>query len=146
MPNQVFGKSDLFLKIDKLPWAQPGIFNKTQAHTFFIFYSFTQMSDTPQLPEQGNTRSSAISTTGKSQGAKKPKPVKSGYAKTSVRLLIDHDHALRLASVLLERMGEPIHTIQAMVDEAMSRYMDFLQIKKGIDFQGIVPKKTPPTK
>ena len=104
------------------------------------------MSDSPQVSEQGNTRQSAIPTTGRSQGAKKAKPAKSAYAKTSVRLLIDHDHALRLASVLLERLGEPVHTIQAMVDEAMSRYMDFLQIKKNIDFQGIVPKKTAPTK
>ena len=104
------------------------------------------MSETNQLPEQEHTHSPSIPTTGKTQSGKKAKPVKSPYAKTSVRLLIDHDHALRLASVLLERLGEPIHTMQAMVDEAISRYTDFLQIKKGIKFQGIVPEKTTTTK
>ena len=104
------------------------------------------MPETNQLPEQEITQSFSIPTTGKTQSSKKAKPVKSAYAKTSVRLLVDHDHALRLASVLLERLGEPIHTMQAMVDEAISRYTDFLQIKKGIDFQGIVPKKSTTTK
>ena len=104
------------------------------------------MAEANQTPEQENTQSSPIPTIGKTQSGKKAKPVKSAYAKTSVRLLVDHDHALRLASVLLERLGEPIHTIQAMVDEAIARYTDFLQIKKGIDFQGIVPKKSTTTK
>jgi hypothetical protein len=36
--------------------------------------------------------------------------------------------------------------MQAMVDEAISRYTDFLQIKKGIKFQGIIPEKTTATK
>ena len=104
------------------------------------------MTEINQSPEQGIAHSPPIPTTGKTQSGKKTKPVKNAYAKASVKLLIDHDHALRLASVLLERLGEPIHTTQAMVDEAMSRYMDFLQIKKGIDFQGIVPKKSTTTK
>lgn len=66
----------------------------------------------------------------------------------SVRLLVDHEHALRLASVLLERAEDPIHTLQQMVDEAMGRYLAFLQAKKNIDFQGIVPdpKKPGPAK
>lgn len=104
------------------------------------------MADTNQSPEQAISHSPFIPTTGKTQSGKKAKPVKSAYSKTSVRLLVDHDHALRLASVLLERLGEPIHTMQAMVDEAISRYTDFLQIKKGIKFQGIVPEKTTTTK
>lgn len=104
------------------------------------------MTETNQSSEQEIARPPFGPVTGKTQSDKKSKPVKSAYAKTSVRLLVDHDHALRLASVLLERLGEPIHTMQAMVDEAITRYTDFLQIKKGIDFQGIVPKKSTTTK
>lgn len=104
------------------------------------------MTETNQSLEQGIASSPSIPTTGRTLSGKKTKPVKSAYAKTSVRLLVDHEHALRLASVLLERLGEPIHTMQAMVDEAISRYTDFLQIKKGIKFQGIVPEKTTATK
>ena len=104
------------------------------------------MTETNQSPEQEIARPLSGPVTGKTQSDKKSKTVKSAYAKTSVRLLIDHDHALRLASVLLERLGEPIHTMQAMVDEAITRYTYFLQIKKGIDFQGIVPKKSTTTK
>ncbi|WP_156109428.1 hypothetical protein [Hymenobacter sp. APR13] len=104
------------------------------------------MTDATQHSEQYNAHPLPTSSSGKAQSSKKAKPVKSAYVKTSVRLLVDHDHALRLASVLLERLGEPVHTMQAMVDEAISRYTDFLQIRKGIDFQGIVPKKTTATK
>jgi len=64
----------------------------------------------------------------------------------TVRLLVDHEHALRVASVQLERKGEEIHTPQQLVDHAMERYMDYLQVKQGVDLLGIVPKKTQPTK
>lgn len=100
------------------------------------------MAETTQSPESEKSTPSSSPATGKLQGGKNPKVVKGTYVKTSVRLLVDHDHALRLASVLLERSKDPIHTMQAMFDEAIARYTDYLQIKKGIDFQGIVPKKS----
>ncbi|HEX8657025.1 MAG TPA: hypothetical protein VF690_05805, partial [Hymenobacter sp.] len=69
------------------------------------------MTETNQSPEQVIAHSPSVSTAGKTQSGKKTKLAKSAYSKTSVRLLVDHDHALRLTSVLLERLGEPIHTM-----------------------------------
>lgn len=104
------------------------------------------MAENTQFPESENTLPSSSPATGKSQGGKKAKAAKATHVKTTVRLLVDHDHALRLASVLLERAEDPIHTIQAMVDDALSRYTAYLEVKKGIDFQGILPKKPVPSK
>lgn len=98
-------------------------------------------------PEAENIPLTAGSSTGNPPIGKNLKIAKGGkgakglYGKLSVRLLVDHEHALRLASVLLERAGDPVHTVQQMVDDAMGRYVNLLQTKKNIDFQGIIPKK-----
>ncbi len=42
--------------------------------------------------------------------------------------------------------GDPIHTQQQMMDEAMERYTLYLQSKKDINFLGIIPDKPSPTK
>lgn len=110
------------------------------------------MAENTQLPETPNNSISSGSSTSNPPVGKSPKVAKGGkggkgpYGKINFRLLLDHEHAFRLASVLLERTGDPISTLQLMLDEAVGRYIDYLQARKGIDFQGIVPKKTPPAK
>ena len=71
---------------------------------------------------------------------------KDAYVKTTLRLRVDHEHALRIASVFLQRKGDPIHTQQQMMDEAMERYTLYLQTKKDINFLGIIPDKPSSTK
>lgn len=64
----------------------------------------------------------------------------------AIRLLLDHEHALTLAKVQLERAGEEIYEIPDLVEMALDRFMDYLQIKKGVNFLGTVPKKEAPAK
>jgi len=119
--------------------------------TYYFFHS-TTMADNTQLPESPNTSLSSGSSAGTPPIVKNPKVAKGGkggkgaYGKINFRLLLDHEHAFRLASVLLERAGDPVSNLQLMLDEAVGRYIDYLQARKSIDFQGIVPKKTPPIK
>jgi hypothetical protein len=82
---------------------------------------------------------SSSAATGKSAAGKKIKPPKRVYSKTNVRLLVDHDHALRLASVQLERAGEEIYTYPQLVDMAMERFMGYLQAKWKVNLLGITP-------
>jgi hypothetical protein len=104
------------------------------------------MSDNQESQQTEISSTSSPAATGKSVASKKLKSPKRTYGKMTVRLLVDHEHALRVASVQLERKGEEIHTPQQLVDHAMERYMDYLQVKQGVDLLGIVPKKTQPTK
>jgi hypothetical protein len=99
------------------------------------------MSDNSESQQPKTTSLASAATTSKSVIVKKLKALKTLYGKLSFRLLIDHEHALRIASVQLERKGEEIYTPQQMVDHAMERYLDYLQVKKDVDLMGIVPKK-----
>lgn len=63
---------------------------------------------------------------------------KKALGKTAFRLPIALDRALRLASVMLEEMGEDVHTPQQMVEHAVTSYMEYLQNKKGVNFQGVI--------
>lgn len=58
-----------------------------------------------------------------------------------VSLLRDHEHVLRIASVIFERNDEEIHEPQQLVDLAMDRFMDYLKIKRGIDIQELLSKQ-----
>jgi hypothetical protein len=104
------------------------------------------MSDNQESQQTETSSTSSPATTGKSVASKKLKAPKRVYGKMTVRLLLDHEHALRLTSVQLERKGEEIHTPQQLVDLAMDRFMEYLQVKKEVDLLGIIPKKTQPAK
>lgn len=104
------------------------------------------MSENQDLPETNNTPTNSPANTGKSTSGKKLKTPKRAYGKMRVSLLVDHEHILRIASVILERNGEEIHTPQQLVDLAMDRFMDYLKIKKGIDAQELFSKKPLPPK
>jgi hypothetical protein len=91
-----------------------------------------------------STRLPAV--TRKSAADKKLKAPDREYGKLKLPLLVDHEHALRIASVLLERAGEEIYTHEQLHDLAMDRFMEYLKVKKGLDFQEIFTKKLQPSK
>jgi hypothetical protein len=83
----------------------------------------------------------------KTSAERKSGSTKKALGKTSFRLSIALDRAVRLASVLLEEAGEEIYTPSQMVEHAVKSYMEFLQNKKGMDFRGIIAlKPASPTK
>ncbi len=86
------------------------------------------------------------SSTGKRITGKKPEAAKKKYGRMTFRLPLNYEHALLLATVQLERAGEEIHTLPQMIEQALERYTDYLQVKKNVDFLGIVPKKILPSK
>lgn len=122
-----------------------GFFSQRLLFTFYKFHLFT-MSENQDLPEPNNTPTNSPANTGKATSGKKLKTPKRAYGKMRVSLLVDHEHILRIASVILERNGEDIHTPQQLVDLAMDRFMDYLKIKKGIDAQELFSKKPIPSK
>ena len=104
------------------------------------------MSENPLPSESQNTPPTSRASASKPTVSKKSKVDKNAYVKTALHLKVDHEHALRIASVQLQRKGDPIHTQQQMMDEAMERYTLYLQSKKDINFLGIIPDKPSPTK
>jgi hypothetical protein len=106
------------------------------------------MAENQESPdaENASTPASSSTPTSKRSTSKKSETTKRKPGKMTVRLLLDHEHALTLASVQLARAGEEVYTIPQMIEQALDRYMDYLQIKKGVDFLGTVPKKAPPAK
>lgn len=95
-------------------------------------------SSKPNLPVAHSKKTSTERKTGSTKKA---------MGKTNFRLPIALDRALRLAAVMLEESGEEVHTPQQMVEHAVRTYMEHLQNKKGVDFQGIIAfKSTPPAK
>jgi hypothetical protein len=100
------------------------------------------MSENPEIHASGSTPISTNSlAAGKLITGKKKLAIKKVYGKMTFRLPLDYEHALTLASVQLQRAGEEIYTIQEQIEFAVERYTDYLQIKKGVELLGAVPKK-----
>jgi hypothetical protein len=93
-------------------------------------------SSKPNPPATPNKK---ISTERKTGSTKK------ALGKTNFRLSIALDRAVRLASVLLEEAGEEIYLPSQIVEYAVKTYMEHLQNKKGMDFQGIIVLKSAPS-
>lgn len=104
-------------------------------------------SSAPPIGNASQNPAPQAASSRKNSTVRKPAFSKKELGKTVFRLPIALDRALRLASVLLEEAGEEIHTPTQMVEHAVKSYIEFLQTKKRMDFQGIVPPKSvPPTK
>jgi uncharacterized protein (DUF305 family) len=99
------------------------------------------MAENSQLSESQNPPPVSSASASKSPVSKKQQAKKSTHVKSAVHMLVDHDHALRLASILLQRDNDPIYEMQQMVDEALARYIDYLHNKKNINFLGIITHK-----
>ena len=66
---------------------------------------------------------------------------KAEYGKMSFRLPVDHERTLRYASLMLETVPNATCSPQAMVEEAVNRYIDSLR-KRGLEFhEAILPSK-----
>ncbi|MGI4824405.1 MAG: hypothetical protein ACRYFV_24610 [Janthinobacterium lividum] len=105
------------------------------------------MSENQEIPASGSTPTSTNSlAAGKPITGKKKPAIKKVYGKMTFRLPLDYEHALTLASVQLQRAGEELYTVQEQVELAVERFTDYLQIKKGVDLLGAVPKKPSPSK
>lgn len=84
-----------------------------------------------------NSESSNNSLSGKGNGGRK---AKTEYGKATFRLPVDHERALRYASLMLERTPNAATSSQAMVEDAVSRYIELL--RKKIEFpDSILPGK-----
>jgi hypothetical protein len=97
-------------------------------------------STSPSKPNSPTVPNKKISAERKNGSPKK------ALGKTTFRLPIALDRALRLASVMLEQMGEDVHTPTQMVEHAVTSYMEHLQNKKGVNFQGVIILKSSSTK
>ena len=85
-----------------------------------------------------NSESSNGVPLGKGNGGRK---AKTEYGKTNFRLPVDHERALRYASIMLEKTPGAVNKPEAMVEDAVSRYIELLR-KKGMDFpESILPGK-----
>ena len=85
-----------------------------------------------------NSESINSTPAGKGNGGRK---AKTEYGKMSFRLPVDHERALRYASLMLEKTPNAASTPQAMVEDAVSRYIELLR-KKGVEFhESILPVK-----
>jgi hypothetical protein len=105
------------------------------------------MSENPEIHVSASTSTSTNSLAASKPITGKKKPaIKKIYGKMTFRLPLDYEHALTLASVQLQRAGEEIYTVQEQIELAVERFTDYLQVKKGVDFLGAVPKKTSPSK
>lgn len=59
----------------------------------------------------------------------------------SFRLPIDHERALRYAQLMLEKVPNAISDPHEMVTDAISKYIQMLRTKQGVDFpESIFPK------
>lgn len=84
-----------------------------------------------------NLESPNSTPVGKGNGGRK---VKTEYGKINFRLPADHERALRYASLMLEKTPNAANSSQAMVEDAVSRYIELL--RKKIDFpESILPSK-----
>lgn len=112
-----------------------------------LHHSFTMAENhIPPAADNASASTSPVSSTNKKSPNKKVKQPKRARGTMAIRLLLDHEHALTLAKVQLERAGEEIYEIPDLVEMALDRFMDYLQIKKGVNFLGTVPKKEAPVK
>ena len=85
-----------------------------------------------------NSESSNDAPSGKGNSGRK---AKAEYGKTNFRILADHERALRYASLMNEKTPGAISTPEAMVQDAVSKYIEMLR-KKGTDFpDSILPGK-----
>lgn len=100
----------------------------------------------PQENEAAPAPTSLPATTKKSASSKKIQAPSKTYGKLKLPLLLEHEHVLRVASVFLERAGEEIYSHEDLHDLAMERFMEFLKVKKGLDFKEIFAKKLPSSK
>lgn len=99
-----------------------------------------------QETEATSASISQSATTKKSTASKKLQAPKKVYGKMKLPLLLEHEHVLRVASVLLEREGEEVYTHEDLHDLAMERFMEYLKVKKNLDFKEIFAKKIPSSK
>jgi hypothetical protein len=106
------------------------------------------MSENQESQETGATSASANQSAPikKSAASKKLEAPKKVYGKLKLPLLLEHEHVLRVASVFLEREGEEVHTHEDLHDLAMERFMEYLKVKKGLDFKEIFARKLPSSK
>ena len=88
-----------------------------------------------------NSNTSAASTR-KSTAERKTGSNKKGLGKSTFRLPIELDRAVRLASIMLEQAGKENHTPSELVVHAVTTYMKFLQDHKKVDFHGIITFKS----